>query len=101
MILNCYQKSYGSHCLTPPNPDPSKLLISADRSIKVPRERIPHEIDRNTLTRPLVTCSITIFQFQTASSRLQWVEITLKISRISVGSPSVVDETIQSETEKQ
>ena len=98
--LNRYQKSYGSHCLTPPNPDLSQLLISADRNIKVLEERIPHEIGRNMLTWPLVTCSIIIFQFQTASSRLQWVEITLKISRISVGSPSIVDETIQSETEK-
>ena len=98
--LNRYQKSYGSHCLTPPNPDLSQLLISADRNIKVLEEQIPHEIGRNMLTWPLVTCSIIIFQFQTASSRLQWVEITLKISRISGGSPPIVDETIQHETEK-
>ena len=76
--LDRYQKSYGSHCLTPPNPDLSQLLISADRNIKVLEERIPHEIGRNTLTWPLVTCSIIIFQFQTASSRLQWVEIHLE-----------------------
>ena len=52
------------------NPDLSQLLISADRSIKVLREQIPHEIGRNKLTWPLVICSIIIFQFQTASSRI-------------------------------
>ena len=98
--LDRYQKSYGSHCPTPPNPDLSQLLISADRNIKVLREQITHKIGHSKLILPLVTCSIIIFQFQIASSRLQWVEITLKISRISVESPPIVDETIQYETEK-
>ena len=98
--LNRYQKSYGSHCLTPPNPDLSQLLISADRNIKVLEERIPHEIGRNMLTWPLVTCSIIIFQFQTGLFRLQWMEIQRKSGKFSRWSQPIVNEKRQSETEK-
>ena len=81
--LDRYQKSYGSHCPTPPNPDLSQLLISADRNIKVLREQITHKIGHSKLIWPPVTCSIIIFQFQTAFFCLQWVEIHRKSGKFS------------------
>ena len=37
------------YCPTPPNPDLSQLLISADRNIKVLREQITHKIGHSKL----------------------------------------------------